>query len=216
MDFDEFYGRHYRNKNESALVGLNHQLSHRFLERNVRGHFANVIELGAGSGEHIPFVKHSFDSYLMTDIRDMQDFTLSDDRVHFEKMDIRVIAKESESFDRIICTCVLQHIANPRDSLIEIRRIAKPNALVTLNVACDPGITYELLWNLTSGKRLRKEGVSFPKSIHYQEHVTHFTAVKSFIQEIFHNDFVKYSFYPTRLPFHNLNIFAAYQINVRK
>src|SRR3546814_2221676 len=30
-------------------------------------HFGRVIEVGAGSGQHVGFVRHGFDEYLLTD-----------------------------------------------------------------------------------------------------------------------------------------------------
>lgn len=32
-------------------------------------HFAKVLEIGAGTGEHLEFINHSYDEYLLTDIR---------------------------------------------------------------------------------------------------------------------------------------------------
>ena len=32
-------------------------------------YFGRVLEIGAGTGEHLDFVKHEYDEYLLTDIR---------------------------------------------------------------------------------------------------------------------------------------------------
>ena len=67
MELDEFYERYYRHATESWIVKKNHSYSHRMLERGVKENFDNVIELGAGNGEHFQFVRHDFKTYLLSD-----------------------------------------------------------------------------------------------------------------------------------------------------
>ena len=75
-DFDAYNARL-----AGAYQDLNYgrSLSARFMRRGHAAleapfgpdcHFARTLEVGAGTGEHLAFVRHGFDEYLMTDRAD--------------------------------------------------------------------------------------------------------------------------------------------------
>jgi hypothetical protein len=98
-----------------------------------------------------------------------------------------------------------------------MRRVCKDRGLISINIAADPGGFYRLMWSLTSGKRLKREGIKFPKSIHYQEHRGHYMAIREILNEVFCEDEIKLRFYPfSILRTYQLNIFAVAQIRVLK
>jgi phosphatidylethanolamine/phosphatidyl-N-methylethanolamine N-methyltransferase len=216
MDLNQFYLRHYRNSNESRIVKLNHEFSHKCIEIGVSGDYPIVLEVGAGNLEHFQFVKHDFDRYLLSDIRTIDQSLLTDPRQEFYQFDIRQIELPGESVDRLICTCVLHHVPNVKKALMEIRRVAKDRGLVTINIAADPGYMYRLMWGLTSGRRLKREGIQFPRSLHYEEHVSHYHAIKSHLMEIFVNDDIKFRYFPFRIPLVPINVFVVAQIKINK
>jgi phosphatidylethanolamine/phosphatidyl-N-methylethanolamine N-methyltransferase len=217
MDLNEFYDRYYRHPSESWMVRLNHAYSHKMLERSVTQTYERVLELGAGSGEHSIFVSHPFSYYLLSDLRCNTKTELLDERFEFKIFDAQQIPLDSNSFDRIITTCLLHHVSDVKKTLSEMRRVVKNGGLISINIAADPGIMYRKIWNLTSGRRLYKQGLKYPQSTHYQEHRGHFVAIKEIAKEVFNQDEVKLRFYPfTFIPNHQLNVFAVVQIQVYK
>jgi len=217
MDIAEFYEKYYRHSTESWIVKKNHSYSHHMLERGVNGRFENVIELGAGNAEHLEFVRHDFKTYLLSDLRDGIKFIGEDQRVRFESFNAEEIPYEENSFQRVISTCLIHHVTNVRGTLEEMRRVATNGGLISINIAADPGLLYRLIWSLTSGRRLRKQGLKFPKSVHYQEHRGHFIGIREIALDVFQNDSLTFKFYPfTFMPSHQANIFAVMQIRVNK
>jgi phosphatidylethanolamine/phosphatidyl-N-methylethanolamine N-methyltransferase len=217
MELDEFYERYYRHATESWIVKQNHSYSHRMLERGVKENFDNVIELGAGNGEHFQFVRHDFKTYLLSDLRDKTNFISEDQRVRFESFNAEEIPYDKDCFQRVISTCLLHHVTNVRRTLVEMRRVATHGGLISVNIAADPGLLYRFIWSATSGKRLRNQGLKFPKSVHYQEHRGHFMGIREIALDVFENDLVTFKYYPfTFIPTHQANIFAVMQVRVNK
>ena len=214
MNFEEFYEKYYRNDSESIFVTLNHNYSHRKLEKKVKGFYPTVLEVGAGSAEHFPFVTHGFEKYVLSDIRKIDLAYLTDERQQIELSNIQNLPHREKSIDRVICTCVLHHVENVKVALQELRRVTKSGGLVSINVAMDPGWLYRKSWALTSGRRMKREGIPFPRSVHYQEHISHFFAIKALMEEIFHEDEISFKYYPFRVPVPSFNIFAVAQIRI--
>lgn len=73
-DFEEYMSNYkslYHGINyDGGIAGYFLRKSHAWAERafNVDDHFEKVLEVGAGSGEHLKHVRHSFDGYWMTDL----------------------------------------------------------------------------------------------------------------------------------------------------
>jgi len=217
MELNEFYEKYYRPITESWIVKKNHSYSHQMLERGVKDHFENVLELGAGNAEHLQFVQHSYSSYLLSDLRADVNFASQDKRVRFESFNAEKIPYVGNYFQRVVCTCLLHHVSNVRGTLEEMRRVSTNGALISINIAADPGLMYRFIWKLTSGRRLRKEGLRFPLSVHYQEHKGHFLGIRAIAQEVFEMDSITFKYYPfTFFPTHQANIFTVMQIRVNK
>jgi len=215
MELNEFYEKYYRHTTESWIVKKNHSYSHRMLEKGVKESFENVLELGAGNAEHLQFIRHDFKSYLLSDLRAKTNFICGDQRVRFESFNAENIPYEDNCFERVVSTCLLHHVTNVRQTLEEMRRVTTDGGLISLNIAADPGLLYRFIWSITSGRRLRKQGLKFPKSVHYQEHRGHFMGIREIALEVFENDSITFRYYPfTFLPTHQANIFAVMQIRV--
>ena len=217
MDLYEFYEKYYRHISESWIVKKNHAYTHQKLESGVNSRFENVLELGAGNGEHFQFVCHPFETYLLSDLRQNIKCDIQDKRVRFESFNAEKIPYDNNSFQRVISTCLLHHVTDLRGTLEEMRRVSTHGGLISINIAADPGLTYRWIWKLTSGRRLRNQGLKFPLSVHYQEHKGHFIGIREIIREVFESDAITFKFYPlTIIPTHQANIFAVMQIQVDK
>jgi ubiquinone/menaquinone biosynthesis C-methylase UbiE len=92
---------------------------------------SKVLEIGSGRGEHFRFVKGKFSEYVMSDISDwgrthIESIMKEDSRVRFELQNIEKLDFPDNSFDRVICTCVLMHVDQPFEALMEMHRVTRP------------------------------------------------------------------------------------------
>ena len=77
-----------------------------------------ILEIGAGRGEHLKFVKADYSKYVMTDISEwgkteIEEIIKLDHRISFELANIEKLSFPDNTFDRVICTCVLIHVDEP-------------------------------------------------------------------------------------------------------
>jgi phosphatidylethanolamine/phosphatidyl-N-methylethanolamine N-methyltransferase len=103
------------NNTRQTLAGSFLQRSHELLEKTLPVGVVNgrVLEVGAGSGHHLPYLKNKFDQYVMTDGSDdmlkiaSQKYSeqLSDKSLIIEKQDATSLSYPDHSFDRLIASC---------------------------------------------------------------------------------------------------------------
>jgi phosphatidylethanolamine/phosphatidyl-N-methylethanolamine N-methyltransferase len=197
---------------------------HRALEAKLgRNHFKSILEIGGNIGEHVTFVKNKFNLYILSDIdnsekiyTDKVNELLRNNKLEVVEFDCEEIPYKSQEFERVILTCVLPHLRNPEDSLIEVRRVVTEGGLVSILIPCDPGILYRFLRNLTSLQRARRYGVlNEAKLFHAREHRNHFMAEKELIDFVFRDDKIELKYFPFRIKSWNLNVFAVAQIRIQ-
>lgn len=58
--------------------------------------------------------------------------------VEFIKGEIKELGLPAKSFDRVICTEVLEHTTNPSEVLAEIRSVLRPNGIAVITIPVDP------------------------------------------------------------------------------
>jgi ubiquinone/menaquinone biosynthesis C-methylase UbiE len=122
---------------------------------------------------------------------------------------------KNEQIDRVIATCLIVHLAEPEDALLEWRRVCASGGLISIYVACEPGMLLRLLRQLTTVRKAKKFGLNHIR-FHYREHITFFSRIDMLIEEIFEDDKIVKKFWPLRLPFWNLNLGVVYQIYILK
>lgn len=112
--------------------------------------FANVLEVGSGTGEHLQFVKHGFETYCMLD-RNPAMIKLSQQKYQGDKRNIQYKLGEveslpvaDESVDRLIATHVLEHVYRPHVVLREWNRVLRPGGLMSILIPTDPGIAWRI------------------------------------------------------------------------
>lgn len=213
-----FYGSLYTSIDAQGPLGWFHRLTHKQLESGLDEYFGeSILEIGVNRGEHLTFVKHPFDLYVATDYRVTDlDLGAKDSKVSQAACSAELLPFLSASFDRVVLTCVLHHLRDPLMSLSEIRRVTKPNGIISILLPCDPGLAYRISWAMTSGRRLRRLGVVNPQLFHSLEHHSHFAALRTYIAETFKNDKINTRWWPWRSPSWNLNLFTVISVQVRK
>lgn len=214
---ETFYREMYGDLVDGGAVGVFHRLTHRSLERpyGPEDSFPRVIEVGSGSGEHLPFVRHSFEHYAMADLR-MPPEMPEDPRVSFIEADVHDLPVESGSYDRLVATCLLHHLAEPFHALEEMRRVVRPGGALSILIVSDPGLAYRAIQRVSSGLRYRKSGFAEWRALHAMEHRNHAWSLQQLIKYAFRDDELRGRGFPVPLAsLWNVNLFSVYQARLR-
>ncbi|OXC90489.1 SAM-dependent methyltransferase [Achromobacter sp. KAs 3-5] len=196
--------------------------SHKLTEQPFNGNakFGRVLEIGAGTGEHLSFVNHQFDEYVLTDMDpktlDIAAKKIGDQRggrVSYSVQSGGDIEFADNSFDRVIATHVLEHIYHPHLALKEWQRVLKPGGTLSILIPTDPGFAWRL------GRRLGPRKTALAMGIAYdyvmaREHVNPCNNLMALLRHYFPK--AQESWWPTRLPAMDLNLFVAFHAIVDK
>lgn len=187
---DDFYSRGYEKILDSGMTGIVMSRVHRSLEIPYRpeAFFKNVLEIGAGKGQHLSFVAHGYHTYLETDLRienlprrNPRDYPgLIQKRINAESLE----SLENESFDRLIATCLLAHLPEPREALENWKRVLRPGGVASIYLPADPGMMLRLARNLTTKRKAQKLGFNYDQ-IHNNEHRFHFPYLEMLVKDAF-------------------------------
>jgi phosphatidylethanolamine/phosphatidyl-N-methylethanolamine N-methyltransferase len=106
----------------SPLQAFAMRASHQLVEKEFGpdAHFGRVLEIGAGTGEHLSYVRHAFDEYTMTDA-DSKTLEVAKNKpdgsrkslINYEVQTGNSLTFATNSFDRLVATHVLEHIYEP-------------------------------------------------------------------------------------------------------
>ena len=124
------YSNHYEKNWNSGLQGFGSSLFHKAIENDWINHEPKrILEIGAGSGEHLKFLKLPINfsgQYYALDLVKPEKVVSNDESV--TKIPITWIIGDAENlpfpdnfFDRIIMTCVLHHLQEPWLALNEMK-----------------------------------------------------------------------------------------------
>ena len=173
-----------------------------------------VIELGAGQGQHASFVRHDFDRYVLTDLRsELIRPPVNDFRFEVCAADATSLGQfDDGQFDRLIATCLLVHLPDPLAALQEWRRIVKPGGHLTIYIPCEPGMLTRLARQTYIWPKARRHGLRDPELMMYQGHKIHFPALRTFLRRAFDEDAIKVQRFPIRLAPWNAALFDIYQV----
>ncbi len=203
----------------SGAVGFVSNALHRSIEKGMkqRKDLLQILEVGSGNGQHVAFVSHAFDRYVMTDIRPEKIVNHSTDkRIEINKtpVDASKLPYIDSSFDRLVATCLLIHIPNSDETLREWKRIVKVGGVVSIYVPSEPSILLRVLRNLTTAKKAKALGID-SRQVHYLEHMYSWHALDVRIRQVFGEENIIRRNYPFRLGF-DLSLWSVYQIVVTK
>lgn len=219
MDSDEIYRGRHSQVVDTGLVGIVNQLLHRSLERNLPKRPSSsrheIIELGSGMGQHLSFVQDDFTKYVQTDIR-IENISLSkDSRIERRRVDAQDLSSfDSNSFDRLLATCLLVHLSDPEKALREWKRVVRDGGTISIYVPCEPGLLLRAMRYMTTRRKGNHLGFNH-LSFHYREHVTYFVRLSLLLREVFSDCQVKRRFFPFPFfPSWNFNLWCTYQIRL--
>ena len=215
---DDFYSDYYENIFGSGVIGWAAGVAHRFMEKPLDERiFTNVLELGAGNGQHRKYVRHQFCRYIETDLRFDQgivrELEITPGKIVEQRFldaeDLTVF--ESAQFDRVIATCLLAHLPNPEKALKEWRRVVESGGSLTIYVPTEPGLVLRIFRSLTTKRKALKLGLDH-SAVHYREHRNMWIFMNLLVLEIFAEDIIKRRRFPFSFLTWNLALFDVYEI----
>ena len=219
-----YYQNTYETIHYSGILGMFTGRYHLALEDGIPEDSVNaqILEIGAGSGEHIPYVLNKPRRYYLLDPypgEKIMKLAEVDSTFQVLKASAENIPLADSQVDRVIASCVLLHVDDVRQTLEEIRRVSANGALIRIYLPMDPGLIYRAIRHLVSHRKTAKKMRKPMKAVKFiwaNEHRNHFLAVKSNIDYIFSEDDVKYKRYPLPFMSWNFNIYAIVTIKVSK
>jgi phosphatidylethanolamine/phosphatidyl-N-methylethanolamine N-methyltransferase len=223
IEYKEKFASVYDDSNyASPLQSLVMRASHRLTEKvfDEKVHFDRVLEIGAGTGEHLPFVRHSFNKYILTDF-DPKTLDIAKTKlagIHEGKIGFETQAGESlvytdNSFDRVVATHVLEHIHQPHLALKEWIRILKNGGVLSILIPTDPGLAWRLGRHLGPRKRALAQGIDYDY-VMAREHVNSCNNLIALLRHYF--PMAKEAWWPFPIASIDLNLFFAFHANIKK
>ena len=205
----------------SSLSGYVMRRGHVLMEKpfDAGRHFSRVVEVGSGAGEHLGFVRHGFDHYLMTDWNDIR---LERARaalpeslracVGIGREDATKLSFEDASVDRLIACHILEHLYRPHEVLREWYRVLKRGGVMSILLPCDPGLAWRFGRMLGPRANAERAGIEYDYWM-AREHVNPIGNLIVFLRYYFPD--VQETWYPARLPSTDLNLFYLCHVTKR-
>ena len=205
---------------------------HRIIEKyynNSKDHMLDILEVGAGSGEHLPYLNSStlynLNSYTLLDLRE-QSLAFSNvtpkininnkygSKKHFFYIQgsVEKIPFKSGKFDRVTSTCLFHHLDNPLKGFQEIRRVLRVGGQASIGLPTDPGLLNRIVKKVITFPAARKAGIGDPRLIYALEHRNHVGGLIQIARTAFKNDHIKIYYKPFLIPSWNLNLAAVIHV----
>ena len=182
---------------------------------NNKMYYEKVLEVGAGSGQHLKYVKHGFKEYLVTDLVKPKTSKIlkKDGRIKTLVVNVEKIPFSDNYFDRVIVTCLLHHVDRPGLAIKEIDRVLRKDGSATIFLPCDPGIVLRFIRCLTSARYARKMGFQGYDLLNAKDHRNHVGSLLKLIEYGFPGRNMKIKYFPFLLPSWNLNTYIVIEVN---
>ncbi|WP_027925675.1 class I SAM-dependent methyltransferase [Pseudomonas sp. URMO17WK12:I12] len=206
----------------SPLQSMVMHASHKLAEKKFGGttHFGRVLEIGAGTGEHLPFVRHTFDHYILSDL---DGTTLErakeklagkyDQKVSFVTQAGSELEYPDNTFDRVVAVHVLEHICQPHLVLKEWRRVLKQGGILSILIPTDPGMAWRFGRHLGPRKKAIAQGIAYDY-VMAREHVNSCNNLIALLRHYFPGS--TESWWPFPVSSIDLNLFFAFHAVVNK
>lgn len=217
--FSELYDEsNYSSPLQSHLMRASHKLVEKRFD--ARDHFTKVIEIGAGTGEHLTFVRHRFDEYILTDC-DSQTIEVAERKlaascsrhVTFSVQTGSELSYPDNTFDRLVATHVLEHIYQPHLALKEWRRVLKNGGVISILIPTDPGVAWRLGRQFGPRRNAIKRGINYDY-VMAREHVNSANNLIALLRHYFPTS--TENWWPLRTPSIDLNLFFAFNAIIEK
>jgi len=215
-DYDALVSRWLTNYDRSnydrGLSAAVLKSTHALIERpfGPEVYLPQVLEVGAGTLAHLPFVRHRFDRYIASDfdrtvLKAVKDEPLRNG-VELMELDGSTLPFEANSFDRLIATHVLEHVPFPHLAIQEWVRVLKPGGVLSLILPCDPGLAWRFGRFLGPRKQAERAGLPYDYYM-AREHINSIFNLHQILK--FHFPKREITWWPLRVPIPDLNLIYA-------
>lgn len=215
---DVYDESNYASPLQSAVMRASHRLTEKRFQKC--DHFSKVLEIGAGTGEHLGFVQHGFDQYILSDMDektlDVAKGKLSgkfDNKLMFETQSGERLTYADNSVDRLIATHVLEHIYQPHLALKEWVRVVKNGGVLSILIPTDPGMAWRLGRHLGPRKNAIAQGIAYDY-VMAREHVNSCNNLIALLRHYFPDR--TEAWWPLPIPSIDLNLFFVFHAAVKK
>lgn len=203
---------------QSAVMRASHDLAERRFQKH--DHFERVLEIGAGTGEHLAYVRHDFDQYVMSDLDEntleVAKIKLGNkfgNKLLFETQRGERLSYADNSFNRVIATHVLEHIYQPHLALKEWRRVIRNGGVLSILIPTDPGMAWRMGRHFGPRKNAYAQGIAYDY-VMAREHVNSCNSLIALIRHYFPER--TEAWWPLPIPSIDLNLFFVCHALVRK
>ena len=118
----------------------------------------------------------------------------------------------SESFDRIIVTCLFLHLDKPELAMKEIRRVVRPKGEISIYMPTEPSLILNLIRKSITKRKATKLGFAGYDLFVARDHITYFKRILELIKYIFCEDKIKVKYRPIPLKTWYFNAFCIIRI----
>ena len=175
-----------------------------------------TLEIGAGLGAHLAFENLDIQDYTANELRSEM---AEDIKKNFPKAQVLIgdiqegLNIESHSFDRVLAIHVLEHLPNLPKALKEVKRLMKPDGVLSVVIPCEGGTLYSLAREISAKrifvKRYKMSYDWFIKS----EHVSTASEILTEIKKDFYVSSSKY--FPFLIPSRNANLVIGLNLKIK-
>jgi len=202
---------------DGGLAGYFLAKSHEWCEADFKStdHFSRVLEVGAGTGIHIGFVRHGYDEYVMTDLNPPMLASAehkSRGATVVEVQDATKLTYPDASFDRVVAAHVLEHLPKPHEVLREWFRVLKVGGVLSIVLPCDPGVAWRLGRAVGARGKFVKRGIDYDYWM-AREHINAINSLVALARYYFPTG-RREKWLPFGIPSMDLNLF--YIVHIRK
>ena len=179
---------------------------HRFLEKNREENFPVTLELAATHGQHIDYVKHGYNSYILSDFVVNEVLVAKAQQklnVSVMTLDVRdLTALDKDTIDRIVVTCLLHHLTEVPLALEQMIRVLRAKTgVIDILLPNDPSLIWNLGRIMFTVPRVLLAGKTWKEYWKYvdDEHVNNVNQILIDIKEVANEYNLKISY--SKLPF---------------
>ncbi len=215
---DIYDDANYSSPLQSYVMRASHKLAEK--KYSVNDRFSRVLEIGAGTGEHLEFVRHEFDEYVLTDLDsktlDIAQKKLGDsygNKLKFETQSGEGLSYADNSFDRLIASHVLEHIYQPHLAIKEWQRVVKDKGVLSILIPTDPGLAWRLGRHLGPRRNAIAQGMPYDYLM-AREHVNSCNNLIALLRHYFPDR--KEAWWPFPVPAIDLNLFFVFHAVINK
>ena len=216
----------YNAYQDAGTVGVMMKLCHQDLEKNLNfknfNNNSKILEIGAGSSPHLPYLKHNFGKYHFLEnskfaIKFLRKKFYKDKKIELKYYDSKKIPYKKNYFDRIIISHVLEHIPEPEIFLNKMMHVLKKNGTLSIALPCDPGLLWRLgrffLKIFSVKKKLNISNLEYDYMI-ASEHINSIFNLISIIKYKYKKNIISESYLPLKIKILDFNLF--YNITIKK